>query len=89
MLQVKSDICLGCRLCAEHCPQQAISIHMRQAHIDQKKCNQCGTCLDLCTQGAIVEMTPVSKVELEDTITALKQKTNDILERIDKLTKQR
>ena len=89
MLQVKRDLCLGCGLCAEHCPQQAISIQMGQAHIDQKRCNQCGTCLDLCTQGAIVEMTPVSKVELEDTITALKQKTNDILERIDKLTKQR
>jgi len=87
VLQVRKDLCLGCGLCAESCPQQAISFQSGQAYIDQSKCNHCGLCLDVCPQGAIVELVPVSKGELEATVTALKDRTNDIIARIEKLKK--
>jgi len=56
-----------------------------QAEIDQNRCNHCGLCLNVCPQGAIVELAPVSKSELKATITGLKSKTDGIIARIDKL----
>jgi electron transport complex protein RnfB len=85
MLKVRRDLCLGCGLCAENCPTGAISLRWGQARIDQSRCNQCHLCLDICPQGAIIELEPVSKDELETTVTSLKQKTGDLIERIESL----
>ena len=85
MLQVRKDLCLGCGLCANSCPQQAISLLSGQAEIDRNRCNECGICLNVCPQGAIVELAPVSKSELKATITGLRSKTDGIIARIDKL----
>jgi ferredoxin len=85
MLQVKQDLCLGCGLCAESCPQQAISLPLGQAEIYQSRCNHCGLCLDVCPQGAIIELTPVSIGELQATVTVLEDRANDIISRIEKL----
>ena len=89
MLQVRKDLCLGCGLCAENCPQQAISLLSGQAEIDQNKCNQCYLCLEVCLQGAIVEMVPVSKQELQTTVVSLKQRTENLIERIERLKHQK
>jgi len=88
MLLVRKDLCLGCGLCVESCPRQAISIVLDQAEINQDRCNQCGVCLDICPQGAIVEVTPVSSKELENTVGTLKQRTDDLIQRIEKLQQQ-
>ena len=85
MLQVRKDLCLGCGLCAQNCPRQAISILWSQAEIDQNKCNLCRLCVEVCPQAAIVELVPISKDELQTTVTSLKQKTNDLIERIENL----
>ena len=85
MLQIRKDLCLGCGLCADSCPQQAISLIWTYAGIDQSRCNQCRLCLEVCPQRAIIEMVPVSKNELETTVVSLKQKTNDLIERIERL----
>jgi len=85
MFQVRRDLCLGCGLCADSCPQQAISLLLGQAEIDRNRCNECGICLNVCLQGAIVELTPVSKGELRVTVTGLRSKTDGIIARIDKL----
>jgi len=85
ILQVRKDFCLGCGLCAESCPQQAISLPSGQAQIDQSRCNHCGICLDVCPQGAIIELTPVSMGELRATVTVLQDRLNDIINRIEKL----
>jgi ferredoxin len=85
MLKVRKDLCLGCGLCAQNCRQQAIQLPWGQAEIDQSKCNLCRVCLEVCPQGAIVEKVPVSKGELETTVAALKQKTDDLLQRIERL----
>lgn len=88
MIQVRKDLCLGCGLCLESCPQQAIWLLWGQAEIDQNRCNQCRLCLTVCPQGAIVELVPVSKGELQATIISLKQKTSDLVGRIENLKKQ-
>ena len=85
MLQVRKYLCLGCGLCAENCPQQAIRLLWEQAEIDQSKCNQCRLCLEVCPQGAIVEMAPISGNELQTTVISLKQRTSDLIGRIEKL----
>jgi ferredoxin len=86
MLKVRRDMCLGCGLCAENCPTGAISLRWGQAVIDQSKCNHCRLCLDICPRAAIVELVPVSEKELQATVTSLKQRTSDLIERIENLT---
>jgi len=50
-----TDRCLGCTLCAQHCPVEAIPIlpYVRP-QIDQHKCTRCDTCRQVCPNGAIV-----------------------------------
>jgi ferredoxin len=85
VLRVRKDLCLGCGLCAESCPRQAISLRSGQAQIDQNRCNRCGLCLNVCPQGAILELMPVSRHELQATVAGLKGRAEDIIARIDKL----
>ena len=85
MLRVRKDLCLGCGLCIESCPRGAISIVSATAEIDQSQCNQCRLCLDVCPQGAIIELTPVSRRELQATVTGLKDRAQDIITRIERL----
>ena len=88
VLRVRKDLCLGCGLCAESCPRQAISLKSGQAQIDQNRCNHCGLCVDACPQGAIAELRPVSRRELQATVTGLKDRTENIIARIEKLKQQ-
>ena len=85
MLWVRQDLCIGCGLCRENCPQEAVSVQSGKAWIDQTRCNHCGICLDICPQVAIVESAPVSQAEMAITVGSLKQKANDLVVRIEKL----
>jgi electron transfer flavoprotein alpha subunit len=88
MLRVRRDLCLGCGLCVESCPQQAISIVSATAQINQNRCNQCHHCLDACPQGAIMEVAPISGQKLQAIVTGLKDNTEDIIARIERLKGQ-
>ena len=88
MIQVRKDLCLGCGLCVDSCPQQAISLFEGHAVIDQSRCNQCRLCFEVCPQEAIVEMVPISKRELQTTVASLRQKTKDLIEKIERLQRQ-
>lgn len=85
MLQIRKDLCLGCGLCAQYCPQEAIWLPKEQAEIDQNRCNLCRLCLEVCPQGAIVETVPVSRDELQTMVIALKQRAIALTERIERL----
>ncbi len=49
-----TDDCVGCTLCAQHCPVDAIGMLPYQKHeIDNEKCIRCGTCRNVCPEDAI------------------------------------
>jgi len=46
---IEPDKCVGCLLCRQSCPVDAISGERKQVHIiDQALCIKCGACLDVC-----------------------------------------
>ena len=89
MLRVKKELCVGCGFCASNCPEQAISMLSGQAEIDGNRCRECYTCVKICPQGAIIKQIPISHKELQTTIESLKQKTEDIIKRINNIKKYR
>ena len=49
-----TDDCIGCSLCAQHCPADAIEMKPYEKHeIDSEKCIRCGTCESVCPVDAI------------------------------------
>jgi electron transport complex protein RnfB len=87
MLRVNKALCIGCGLCANNCPEQAISVVAGQAEIDGNRCRECRICIEVCPQGAITEQVPISSKELQTTVASLKQKTEKLIERIEKIQK--
>ncbi len=58
MFYIDSSKCNGCGMCADTCPQQAITIYNDLAVINQGLCTQCGTCAEICPVGATYEVAP-------------------------------
>jgi NADH-quinone oxidoreductase subunit F len=51
---VVNDRCIGCTLCAQHCPVDAIPLTPYQRHtIDLEACTRCDTCRQVCPEDAI------------------------------------
>ena len=49
-----TDDCIGCTLCAQHCPAGAIEMKPYEKHeIDTEKCIRCGTCKSVCQSNAV------------------------------------
>jgi NADH:ubiquinone oxidoreductase subunit F (NADH-binding)/(2Fe-2S) ferredoxin/Pyruvate/2-oxoacid:ferredoxin oxidoreductase delta subunit len=52
---IDADLCTGCTLCAQRCPQQAISGERKEPHvIDDALCIRCGVCRDVCPKDAVL-----------------------------------
>ena len=47
------ELCAGCALCAESCPQQAIRLVDHKAMVDLSRCIRCWCCNEVCPQGAV------------------------------------
>jgi NADH:ubiquinone oxidoreductase subunit F (NADH-binding)/NADH:ubiquinone oxidoreductase subunit E/Pyruvate/2-oxoacid:ferredoxin oxidoreductase delta subunit len=49
-----TDECIGCTICAQHCPVDAIPMKPYEKHtIDQEACIRCGTCKNVCPVDAV------------------------------------
>jgi NADH-quinone oxidoreductase subunit F len=49
-----TDGCVGCTLCSQYCPVDAIPMTPYRRHwIDTEKCTRCDTCREICPTGAI------------------------------------
>jgi NADH-quinone oxidoreductase subunit F len=49
-----SDDCIGCTICAQHCPAEAIDFKPYEKHIiDQERCIRCDTCKQVCPAKAV------------------------------------
>ena len=49
-----TDDCIGCTLCAQHCPVDAIAMRPYETHeIDSEICIRCGACKNICPVNAV------------------------------------
>lgn len=46
--------CIGCKMCQKVCEANAITVEDNIAHIDPKKCTNCGACAAKCPKGIIL-----------------------------------
>lgn len=60
--------CLGCKICFDECPVDAISMQNGKAVIDAEKCIGCGICEKACRFDAIVVEIDEEKIAEKDTI---------------------
>jgi ferredoxin len=51
---IDGDLCVGCNVCVERCPVEAISMDGDLAVVDRDKCLGCGLCHRTCLEDAIV-----------------------------------
>lgn len=93
MLQIRKDLCVGCGICRDNCPQDAISIINRKAFIDGEKCNDCGICLNICPRGAIVSKSVKIDAEKQEDLLSMAhsmtQKAEAISEKLEKICRDR
>lgn len=47
------DLCTFCAICANNCPQDAITVKKDLFKVDEKKCWRCGRCVRVCPEGAL------------------------------------
>jgi len=53
MPKIDLDICQGCGLCINACPNNAITMENKKATIDKDLCLGCDVCIGSCPQDAI------------------------------------
>ena len=52
-----NDNCIGCTLCAQSCPVEAIAFTPHEKHvIDSEKCIRCDGCFQICPEEAITKI---------------------------------
>ena len=51
--QIDEDKCVGCGLCVDVCPVEAITLEGDKAKVDEDKYTECGQCVEECPNEAI------------------------------------
>lgn len=50
---VDEDACVGCGVCTQMCPFQALKLEQKKAMVIEALCKGCGTCVTACPTGAL------------------------------------
>ena len=50
---VNTDECVGCGICVDACPSEAISLDDGVAVVNADECVDCGSCIDECPNEAL------------------------------------
>ena len=50
---IDQNKCIGCELCVNECPVNAIFMQNGKANINMDKCIRCGKCHEICSQQAV------------------------------------
>jgi len=64
MLHMNLDACIGCGVCVEMCPAEAMCLIAGKAVINTELCTVCQTCIGVCPTGAIMVVTPPTQAAL-------------------------
>jgi ferredoxin len=51
--KINTDECVGCGVCVDSCPNEAIEVVDGVAVVNEAECVDCGTCVDECAVEAI------------------------------------
>jgi len=51
--QIRPQVCVGCGICKNACPAQAITMRDHKAHVSPGKCIHCYCCHELCPHKAV------------------------------------
>ena len=65
MIVIDKQLCNGCRMCIEACPEEALGLVQKKAVVNDGACAQCGTCIDVCPENAI-EMQNKAVLDAQD-----------------------
>ena len=81
IIQVNTNLCIGCGLCKKDCPVNNIIVEEKKAVIKDQNCIKCGHCEAICPKAAItltgfdeppMEFTKQPTVDSEELLMALK-----------------
>lgn len=61
MLKIIEENCVGCEICIDKCPYEALYMKENIAIVDEEKCTLCGVCVDYCNFEAIELITKSQK----------------------------
>ena len=66
LCHVDQSLCVGCGICEEVCPFDAIEVRGMTLVVDEEACMGCGVCVDKCEMGALrLELDPQKGEPLE------------------------
>ncbi len=65
-VEVSKKKCIGCGLCVQTCPFDALTLVDGVADVDPEKCTNCGACVEVCPTEALVLDEPPEKMAREE-----------------------
>ncbi len=65
---IDEEPCIGCGVCVENCPTEAITVEESLAVLDMERCIRCGICHDICPVGAVEHDSKLTERDVNDQV---------------------
>lgn len=65
---IDEELCVGCGVCVESCPAEAIVMEESLAVLDMESCLRCGICHDVCPVGAVEHDSKLTERDVNDQV---------------------